>query len=78
MKTKITLVLLTLALLFNVAASQAPSSRVIWEYKFEYGLNQKKANDLGAQGWELAAIESTSNAGMGNNVPVYVFKRAKS
>lgn len=76
MKTKITLALLILVLLFNVAASQAPQ-RVTWEYKLEYGITPKKANELGAQGWELAAIESTSNAGIANNVPVYVFKRAK-
>lgn len=72
--------LVTLALVLSIltisAATQEPKPPV-WEYKFEYKMNEKKANELGIQGWELAAIESTSTAGIGNNVPVYVFKRSR-
>lgn len=48
-----------------------------WEYKLEFKMDEQKANRLGAEGWELAAIESTSTAGIAKNVPTYVFKRPK-
>lgn len=73
-------ILLTLALVLSIAtisATQQQSKPQQWEYKLEYKMNEKKANELGSQGWELAAIESTSSAGIANNVPTYVFKRAK-
>lgn len=50
---------------------------VAWEYKFEYSASEKKANELGLQGWELVAIQSPSTAGFGNNIPTYVFKRER-
>lgn len=75
MKTKIPLTLLGLILFVTIGASQ--SQRATWEYKLEYKMSEKKANELGAQGWDLAAIESTSGAGLGTNVPVYVFKRQR-
>lgn len=57
-------------------AQQSKPSSPQWEYKLEFKLNEKRANELGAQGWELAGIESPST-GIGNNVPTYVFKRPK-
>lgn len=55
---------------------QQPASRDQWEYKFLYECNEKKADSLGQEGWELTAIQSTG-PGIGNNVPTYVFKRLK-
>jgi hypothetical protein len=75
MKRIVLTLVLIVGILLTVGWSQ--QARATWEYKFEYKMNEKKANELGVQGWELAAIESTSSAGIANNVPVYVFKRAK-
>ncbi len=47
-----------------------------WEYKFDFSTTEKKANELGMQGWELVAIQSTG-PGLGNNVSTYVFKRIR-
>lgn len=77
MKTKITLGIL--ALICFVSLSATPQSKPSqWEYKFSYDCNEKKANSLAAEGWELVAIEGTSDAGLGHNVSAYVFKRPKS
>ena len=81
MKHRLTIIALLcalcLSLYFVTSKSQAAPAPQTWEYKFEYKMNEKKANQLGAEGWELAAIESTSTAGISNNVPTYVFKRPK-
>lgn len=47
-----------------------------WEYKFDFSTTEKKANELGSQGWELVAIQGTG-PGLGNNVSTYVFKRIR-
>ncbi len=75
MKQRVLALALLVGILLTVGWTQ--QAHATWEYKFEYKMNEKKANELGSQGWELAAIESTSTAGIGNNVAVYVFKRAK-
>lgn len=75
MKTTLTITLLLILSAFTISAIPQQSKQ--WEYKFEYKMNEKKANDLGSQGWELSAIESTSGAGIATNIPVYVFKRVK-
>lgn len=76
MKTKISLC--ALALVCLVSLSALPQSKPQqWEYKFSYDCNEKKANALAADGWELVAIEGTSGAGLGHNVSAYVFKRRK-
>ena len=70
-------ILLTLALVIGIlftAGAQQP--RMQWEYKFEYNVSQKKANELGAQGWELVTASSTGS-GTASNVETFVFKRAK-
>lgn len=48
-----------------------------WEYKLEYKMNEKKANALGAEGWELATVSSIGS-GPASNVSEYVFKRPKN
>ncbi len=68
--------LLALALLVLLAGGFTYQSRTQWEYDFEYAPSEKRTNELGSQGWELVAIQS-SGPGMGNSVPVYVFKRPK-
>jgi hypothetical protein len=44
-----------------------------FEYRFEDGCSEQKANELGTQGWELVSIESPAR----KIVAVYVFKRQK-
>lgn len=72
MKNKLLLLILLLAVLTLGARFSTPT----YEYKFEYSPSEKKANQLGMEGWELVAIQGTG-PGLGNNVPTYVFKRAK-
>ena len=70
---------LIIAVSVLVAFSQTPKPNlVIWEYKFEFQCTEKKANQLGAEGWELVAIQPPSNVGISNNISTYVFKRAKN
>ena len=75
MKRMVLVLALIAGILLTVGWAQ--QAHATWEYKFEYKMNERKANELDAQGWELAAIESTSTAGIGNNVAVYIFKRSK-
>lgn len=72
MKTLLTVLLLAVCLLTVSATSQRPS----WEYKFEYKMSEKKANDLAAEGWELI-IASSHGSGPASNVTEYVFRRPK-
>lgn len=57
----ILIVSLCLAFL-SVGAFSAPAP-VAWEYKFEYKCNEKKANELGAQGWEIVSM-APGNTGL--------------
>jgi hypothetical protein len=57
--------------IFTQTQKAQPQVTVVWEYKFEYSINEKKANELGAQGWELAGM--TQNGAL----TAYVFKRQK-
>jgi len=70
-------ILLTIALIFGVlltaAWAQQPKQQT-WEYKFEYAIKEKKANALGAEGWELVAI-GAPGSGITSNVETFVFKR---
>lgn len=75
MRKRLILVALLLASLLCLGFYQA-QTRPQFEYKFEYGPSEKKANELGREGWELVAVQSTG-PGAGNNVPTYVFKRSK-
>lgn len=73
MKRTLLVIAIVLGSLFSVAWTQRPQ-QTLWEYKFEYEIREKKANELGAQGWELVAISPTGSA---SSVTEYVFKRAK-
>jgi hypothetical protein len=76
LKKLLIIVLVIASSLVALGATFQSSSKTTWEYKFEYSPSEKKVNELGAQGWELAAIQSTG-PGLGNNVATYVFKRQK-
>lgn len=52
------------------------TSRTQWEYKIVYKLNEKRANELGSDGWELVAIGGMGS-GPASNVETFVFKRPK-
>lgn len=71
---KLLLPIIILSILSISAVTQQPKTQ--WEYKFEYATREKKANELGAQGWELVAVSSLGS-GPTSNVAEYVFKRAK-
>lgn len=77
MKNKIYIALLVvLVLCFGSYVTKSAPAPVTYEYKFDFNTSEKKANELGSQGWDLVAVQSTG-PGLGNNVPTYVFKRAK-
>jgi len=48
-----------------------------WEYKFEYGCNEKSANLAGAGGWEMVSFGSVNMNGSGSIIDTCVFKRPK-
>ena len=68
--------LFILCLCITAFAQTNNSAHQSFEYKIEYKLSEKKANELGAQGWELVAMGSTGS-GSSSNIIEYVFKRAK-
>ena len=74
MNKKTLLIALALVVLFASAWTFQPKPQQ-WEYKFVYNAPEKKANELGAQGWELvgAAAENSSTG----SATLYLFKRAK-
>lgn len=76
MKKTLICITLVLAALLTTAWSQT-ASRPSWEYKFEYNMNEKKANQLGADGWELVTA-SAAGSGPLSNVETFVFKRPKN
>ena len=64
---------------FNIHGQKLSSGRTNWEYKsvfssagFEYALN-----DLGAQGWELIAIDVNRTDNNGFKGTMYYLKRAR-
>lgn len=58
--------------LFTLSATPQKAS---WEYKFEYKCDEKKANALAAEGWELVNMGVTS---FGSLAAVHcAFKRPK-
>jgi hypothetical protein len=65
-KLPITIALAVLALLSLAFVRPAPTQ---WEYKDS--IDFRKANQLGAEGWELAAVDC------GNAVCRYLYKRPK-
>jgi hypothetical protein len=78
MKAKNLLVVAVIALMlmigWSVYAQQSRRAKTTWEYKRVQilGGQDSTLSDLGAQGWELVAIDNNETA-----VSVYVFKRAR-
>lgn len=69
--------LLSGLLLFAVCVltiSAVPQTKT-WEYKFQYQCDEKKANNLAAEGWELVNM-TASGSGMTTAVNC-AFKRAR-
>jgi hypothetical protein len=65
-------VLLAICLFTLSASPQQPKG---WEYKFQYQCDEKKANKLADEGWELVNM-TTSGSGMTTAVNC-AFKRPK-
>lgn len=74
MKTLLLIAVLLLTVIVATAGNY-PQQKT-WEYKIEFNIREKKANELGAQGWELVAVGS-AGSGPTSNVTEYVFKRAR-
>lgn len=75
MKSLLIVLLLAVSLL-SVSATGRPTPPT-WEYKFEYKVNERRANDLADQGWELTVIGNEAGTGTMAAVPFMVFRRAK-
>lgn len=58
-----------------LAKAQQEIAHPKWEYKIEFNIKEKKANELGAQGWELVAIGNSLSGTV--TVEEYIFKRPK-
>lgn len=80
MKTTLIAVLIAvLSIIVFAQAGQTPAPvvsnpPVVWEYKYENRPSEEKANQLGADGWELTAIQGATDH---NFNATYVFKREK-
>jgi len=72
MKRNLLIAFIVLLILSVSAWTQA--SKPQYEYKFEYSIKEKRANELASQGWELVAI---GTEGVTVNVMVFVFRREK-
>lgn len=63
MKTRILLLLsvgLMAVLMFMGSTGFVQSSRTVWEYKvLEANWEEKQLNSLGAEGWELVAVDAS-------------------
>lgn len=83
MKTKIPWLLvlvLMLSLLGLTIYGQKQTTKTVWEYKSKFstsGSLEFVLNDLGAQGWELVAIDVTSGDKNGLKGTTYYLKRSK-
>jgi Domain of unknown function (DUF4177) len=74
MRTKL---LCVLTLICVVTLSATPQSKPAqWEYKFQYQCDEKKANALASEGWELVNM-TASGSGMTTSINC-AFKRPKS
>ena len=78
MKVKNLLVVAMVAVMlmvgWSVYAQKSKPAKNTWEYKRVQilGGQEKSLNELGAQGWELVAIDNNETA-----LSIYVFKRAR-
>jgi hypothetical protein len=64
---------------FNIHGQKQSSGRTNWEYKavFSSGSVEYVLNDLGAQGWELIAIDVNSSDKNGSKGTMYYLKRSR-
>lgn len=70
MKRNILVIVLLASLMFLLGFTV--QSKPQWEYKFVLSPTEKKTNQLAAEGWELTAVDSSSD-----NLPTFVFKRSR-
>lgn len=83
MKTKypwLLALILMLCFLGWTSHGQKQTAKAAWEYKSLFSTSADLAyvlNDLGAQGWELVAIDVTSSDKNGLKGKTYYLKRAK-
>lgn len=74
MKQAVLCLLVIVGFLIVTGLAQQPKA-VAWEYKFVYQCDEKKANNLAAEGWELTDMSMASYGSIG--VATCAFKRAK-
>lgn len=76
MRNKLLITAMLLLSLMGIGwANQGQTSRA-FEYKILYKIDEKKANALGSEGWEMVAIGAYG--GDSSMVGEYVFKRPKN
>ena len=79
MKHRLIIIALLLALCVSLyfvgSKSYAAPAPQTWEYKFQYQCDEKKANNLAADGWELVNM-TASGSGMTTAINC-AFKRPK-
>lgn len=74
MKKRITLVALLLVSLLCVGFARQSRPQIQWEYKIEKDADEKRLNQLGAEGWELVTLDR----GTGSlSRSMFVLKRAR-
>lgn len=76
MNRKYLLVIALAVCVLFVGAWSARTVPVQYEYKYEFNASEKKANEMGAQGWELVAAPVSINGSLSNTV-TFVFRRVK-
>lgn len=69
------ILLISVCLLVLTVGAFSARPAPTWEYKLEYKISEKKANDLSVQGWELIGA-GTDNAGT-LNIGFLIFRRQK-
>ena len=83
MKTKypwLSALILMLSLLGFTIYGQKQTTKTVWEYRSVFSTSgnlEYVLNDLGAQGWELVAIDVTSINKNGFKGTTYYLKRSK-
>lgn len=73
MKTFLMMLVLLLSAIVATGGSQVKPQQ--WEYKFAYQCDEKKANNLASEGWELADMSMANYGSIG--VATCVFRRMK-
>lgn len=58
-----------------LATISATPQKQVWEYKFVYQCDEKKANAASSEGWEMVSLSMASYGSLG--VGTCAFKRAR-